>query len=193
MADDSLATPINKLPSISTRDGTKSVGDVSYADILKQQEMERHQFDQAAEQPPLQIPPPQPQFQMPPEQGAPTQPQFQNFGDQFQNQFQFQNQSQYPTQFPNPIQNQQPMYPPLEPETRPEDPLPEPPKKWWNVWIFQNKIGWIVGLVIFIILTFIYPKVRGMARFEGIPLPYWATGGMSALGAGLVTAINISL
>jgi hypothetical protein len=42
-------------------------------------------------------------------------------------------------------------------------------------------------------LTFVYPRIRSMARFQGLPLPYWATGSMSVLGATLVTAIDMSM
>jgi hypothetical protein len=72
-------------------------------------------------------------------------------------------------------------------------PPPPPSKKWWRVWIVENKTGWIVAFVMFLLLTFIYPKIRNMPRFAGAPLPYYATGGLSAIGAAMVTAINLSL
>jgi hypothetical protein len=181
MADDSLATPINKLPSVSTRDAPKSVsGDVSYADILKQQEMERHQFDQQ---------------QSTQDQLAPVQPQFQEPMMQKQEYMQDPRAGGYPYApdtggYPPHPGYQPPVPPPAEPAAPEQQP---PPKKWWRLWIFENKTGWIVAFVTFIVLTFVYPRIRSMARFQGLPLPYWATGSMSVLGATLVTAIDMSI
>lgn len=181
MSDDSLATPVNKLPSVSTRDQTKPTGgEVSYADILKQQEMERQQFDDMAA--PQQYPPVQPQFQNgpPPQAETPYAPQQYMPPPQLE-----------PLQAPPPPQYYMPP-PALGDPAAGSAPSPEKPK-WWKTWILHNKTGWIVALVLFLILTFVYPKIRGMARFAGLPLPYWATGGMAVVGAGMVTAIDISV
>lgn len=181
MSDDSLATPINKLPAVSTRDAPKpSGGDVSYADILKQQEMERHQFDQQQQASAAETIPMQPQFQDP-QQGMPQQPMYQDY---YQQDPGFQ-----------PGYQQQPPPPPPPPPQLPGESGEAAPvkKKWWRVWLLENKTGWIVALVTFLLLTFVYPRIRGMARFAGMPLPYWATGGMSVLGAAMVTAIDVSL
>jgi hypothetical protein len=182
MADDSLATPVNKLPAVSTRDAPKPAGDVSYADILKQQEMERYQFDQQQQhmqdQPMSQNPPMQPQFQEP-VMDAP-QPQYEQ-----------------PMMQPSMAMMQQP--PPMQQPLMQQQPVPQPEtptvpeKKWWRVWLLENKVGWIVALVTFLLLTFVYPRIRGLQRFAGMPLPYWATGGMSVAGAAMVTAINLSV
>jgi len=176
MADDSLATPVNKLPTVSTRDAPKPTGDVSYADILKQQEMERYQFDQQQQgQSMSQNPPIQPQFQEPMMDAPPQyneQPMMQP--------------SMMMQQPPPMMQQQQPMM------QQPETPTVTQ-KKWWRVWLLENKVGWIVALVTFLLLTFIYPRIRGLQRFAGMPLPYWATGGMSAAGAAMVTAIHMSV
>lgn len=190
MSDDSLATPINKLPTVSTRDTPKPSGDdVSYADILKQQEMERHQFDQQ-QAGVTDMTPMQPQFQdpssgispamqsgsqpgmMPPAMQSMYQP------DTYQSGYQSGYQQGFPAQ---PIRGDETAQP------------PESKKKWWRIWLLENKTGWIVALVTFIVLTFVYPRIRGMTRFAGIPLPYWATGGMSVLGAAMVTAIDVSI
>lgn len=195
MSDDTLATPVSKLPAVSTRDAPKvSGGNVSYADILKQQEMDRSQMDDTVPQ--------QPQFQEPLDQRQydplpqerymdHTQDHMRDhirdhMRDQTRDHTRSMDSDMYGYQGGSPY----PVVPPPPPPP-PRDTVP--PKKWWKVWIFQNKIGWIVGLVIFLLLTFVYPRVRGMARFAGAPLPYWATGGMSALGAAMVTAINISV
>jgi hypothetical protein len=192
MADDSLATPVNKLPAVSTRDAPKSVtGDVSYADILKQQEMERYQFDQQQAQ--NQNPPVQPQFQEPidttanqyyddmsgRQQGLEPQPMMQQ--PMMQQPMMQQPMMQQPQQMPPPQMTQQP------------DVSPRPGKAWWRVWILENKIGWIVALVTFLLLTFVYPRIRNLQRFAGMPLPYWATGGMSVAGAAMVTAVHMSV
>jgi len=68
-----------------------------------------------------------------------------------------------------------------------------PPRKWWRTWFLENKIGWIVALVTFLMLTFVYPKIRGMQRFQGVAIPYWVTGVLAVVAAGSTTAINISL
>lgn len=194
MADDSLATPINKLPSVSTRDAPKATGDVSYADILKQQEMERHQFDQQTDQQ-QGMTPMQPQFQSPVDAPAPPMQQAD---------FQQPMDMPPPPQMSAPAQYMDNPYagyggPPGPPAGGPlgdGSPLMNqapPQKKWWRVWIVENKTGWIVAFVIFLLLTFVYPKIRQMPRFAGLPLPYWATGSLSALGAAMVTAINLSL
>lgn len=192
MADDSLATPISKLPSVSTREISKpsSGGDVSYADILKQQEMERHQFDQHT-QDQQQHPPPQPQFQ---QMEMPMNHPGDHGTDHPMN-------SHLPPQQQMMASQQYDMahalYGAQQPSYGEAPPPPQQgqhsPKKWWRIWLLENKTGWIVAFVIFLLLTFVYPRVRNMPRFTGMPLPYWATGGMAALGATLVTAISISV
>jgi hypothetical protein len=190
MADDSLATPVNKLPAVSTRDAPKPAGDVSYADILKQQEMERYQFDQQQQhmqdQTMSQNPPRQPQFQepvmdTPPLYGGDAPPQY----DQPMMQPSMAMMQQSPPM-------QQPLMQQQQPVPQPETPA-DSQKKWWRVWLLENKVGWIVALVTFLLLTFVYPRIRGLQRFAGMPLPYWATGGMSVAGAAMVTAINVSV
>jgi hypothetical protein len=191
MADDSLATPVNKLPSVSTRDAPKSVtGDVSYADILKQQEMERYQFDQQQSQ----------------NQNAPVQPQFQEPIETTANQYYDDMRQPLPEPMQQPMMQQPMMQQPMmqqpmmqqpmmqQPDVSPRPETPTVPgKKWWRVWLLENKVGWIVALVTFLLLTFIYPRIRGLQRFAGMPLPYWATGGMSVAGAAMVTAIHMSV
>lgn len=182
MADDSLATPVSKLPSVSTRDQPKMSGggDVSYADILKQQEMERHQFDDQQKQ----YPPAQPQFQSAPEPMRPD--------PMFQQPEPLQQDLGYSQNYMQPMTAPYPNY--MPPPPVPSEPVaPAQPTKWWKIWILQNKTGWIVAAVFFLLLTFVYPKVRGMQRFAGLPLPHWATAAMSVAGAGLVTAVDVSL
>lgn len=185
--EDSLATPVNKLPSVSTRENKPSGGDVSYADILKQQEMERQHFDQQQQQGPLE----QPQFQEP----------SMGHGAEFQNPYL---QPPPPTpmqqgQYAAPPMQQQQMYMPQYPQHPPmtqgtgDDPAASPPTKWWRTWLLHNKTGWIVAFVTFLILTFVYPKIRSMTRFQGLPLPYWVTGALAVAAAGSTTAIDISL
>lgn len=188
MADDSLATPVNKLPSVSTRETAKPTGDVSYADILKQQEMERYQFDQQQQQ--MQDQPVQPQFQEPMMDSQYNDPRQDMMQQPMMQQPMMQQPMMQQPMMEQPMMQQPMMQPP--PLPRPEAPA-LPQKKWWRVWILENKVGWIVALVTFLLLTFIYPKIRGLQRFAGMPLPYWATGGMSVAGAAMVTAVHMSV
>jgi hypothetical protein len=55
-------------------------------------------------------------------------------------------------------------------------------------------MGWIAALVVFVILTFVYPKIRAMPRFaQHQQLPHYVIAIISVLAAACMTSIHVAI
>jgi hypothetical protein len=204
MADDYLATPVNKLgnaPSLQQQQGTggsSTGGEVSYQDLLRkhQEEGERLNSNRDTSLANTQMPSPAEEMMMPRMDGypadttmapPPTDPY-----------------SQY-TMTPEPSDYGDvgaPIRPTMQ-DSPPPPPLPaqqqtqETPTKaatepWWKTWIVRNKMGWIAAIVVFLVLTYVYPKIRSMPRFAQYQtMPHWVVAAIALASAGCMTSINL--
>lgn len=202
MADDYLATPVNKLGA-APQQGTQQQqqqqagNEVSYQDLLRKHEEEGGRLNSNkdtslvnTQMPMREMHMPSPAEELiPPPMGSPMgSPDAFGGGDMQRSYY------DYPPPPPPPGQGYI-QDPPAEP-VRGEDIQPQTstPVPWWKTWILQNKMGWIAAIVVFLVLTFVYPKVRAMPRFaQHSQMPHWAVAAISVLAAGCMTSINIAI
>lgn len=209
MADDYLATPVNKLgnappPSQQQQGGGGgggggSGGEVSYQDLLRkhQEEGERLNSNRDSSLVNTQMPSPGEELMMPrsmdssPMAPPPMDPYSQytmapepnsEYGD-----FGAPLQSSTNTKAPPPP-------PPSLPPHQPQEEASKPAEPWWKTWILRNKMGWIAAIVVFLVLTYVYPKIRSMPRFAQYQtMPHWAVAGISIAAAACMTSINLAV
>jgi len=195
-----LATPVNKLgaaPPASSQQRDPG-SEVSYQDLLRKHEEEGGLLNSNRDtslvntqmaQMGSPMPPPPAEELMPPGSnyahggpgGGPRQP-YDDMGSQPYD---------YGPQGPQGYQDLRQAPPPPPPAQPKED---EPPKPWWKTFVLQNKMGWIAALVVFVILTFVYPKIRAMPRFAQHPqMPHWVVGIISILAAACMTSIHVAI
>lgn len=209
MADDYLATPVNKLGA-APQQGTQQQqqqqqagNEVSYQDLLRKHEEEGGRLNSNkdtslvnTQMPMREMHMPSPAEELiPPPMGSPMGSPMGNpdafGGGDMQGSY-----YDYPPPPPPRQGYMQDPPPPAEP-VRGEDAQPQQastPAPWWKTWILQNKMGWIAAIVVFLVLTFVYPKVRAMPRFaQHSQMPHWVVGAISVLAAGCMTSINIAI